>query len=637
MRVSLAIGVLAFAYLSWACSPAWFWLDSGEISAAAIELGVMHPPGAPGLMPIFHFFSGLPIGNLAFRVALGSSFLAAVSIGFQAEILRIHGVRSWVIVLMALGCLGSWTFVRNARVAEIYSFATCLAMVSLWGCCPIGQHARPLSCNLVGLMAAVWAMLGFGDLRLTFGIGFFVYGLRSQCRADAWCAWAPLAVVMASMVLLSIPLSSARHPVSDWGDPDSWQRLWDHLHALSIRVAFSERMWPNSWELWKGYSLCWFELVFQDLGFIAPFAIIVALAFLWRNTLERGLCAWISLIIVVEMFYAIAINPMGIQDRQNSMIMAPLGGLAIGVAVERMLGQGSRFRSKCAFAGVFLTVIFPLVLNNDDAQNTRSWMPHSWTRSAMEQLPPGTLLMSQTDDLSAGLIAARVIEGARPDILFVPAQHLYRKMPDRAKLRQDEQRLWDLAVQGKGDLERLALVLDQWSIAPVALEFPGVLLFAGQDWPSTGGEPPLEIRNQSKQPKAFEKSVEWWLPQLEGAMDRDRLARALDMYARRFRQDIFHSEPLSISKMRRIAWMYSEILRLVDDEHVSSMLNFAVMLMASGQEEQAIEITRRAVKLDPLRVSAIVQLVGFFLGLLKGNKKLDSWLSWQSIDLQRIP
>jgi hypothetical protein len=70
--VPLALGVLA-------ASPEPYWLDSPEFTAAAMTLGIPHPPGHPLYVMLVKPFTLLPVGSIAFRVALASATFGALA------------------------------------------------------------------------------------------------------------------------------------------------------------------------------------------------------------------------------------------------------------------------------------------------------------------------------------------------------------------------------------------------------------------------------------------------------------------------------------------------------------------------------------------------------------------------------
>ncbi len=60
-------------------APTLSFFDSGEMISGAYTLGVSHPPGYPVYVTLGKLFSFIPLGNVAFRVNLMSSFFAAMT------------------------------------------------------------------------------------------------------------------------------------------------------------------------------------------------------------------------------------------------------------------------------------------------------------------------------------------------------------------------------------------------------------------------------------------------------------------------------------------------------------------------------------------------------------------------------
>src|SRR6476660_5936416 len=103
----LAAGVPFVAYL-WTASGSSYWLDAGEFVAASAQLDIAHPPGHPLTAMYGKLFTLLPLGPLAFRVAIGQAVAAALAAGclFLAgcTAARALGVQRGALVLpIALG------------------------------------------------------------------------------------------------------------------------------------------------------------------------------------------------------------------------------------------------------------------------------------------------------------------------------------------------------------------------------------------------------------------------------------------------------------------------------------------------------------------------------------------------------
>ena len=459
MRLALAVGWAAFVLFLAFASPSHYWLDSGEIGASGFELGVMHPPGAPGYALLLRAATTLPLGPIGFRMAVLSSLLAGVTVGGLVGLLRERGVHPWIAVGAAAWLAAGWTFSRQARVVEIYALQGALMVAVLWGFMPLREGEAGTRRRLIGVVAAVWSVWCFGDARLALVIPVVVGWALALRGRKPWARWAPLIVVAASAVVLAVPLASVRAPVTDWGDPDTLVTFWDHMMASSIRNAYAEEIWPSTWAMWQLNIEAVLAGLSEDLGPVGPtlgLCAVVGLA--WRPEPAAGdqriaiLLAWL---VFVELFYAVAINPMGVAQRQTGLVTA----LLLAVAVAELARRHVQPRGRAVWAVaplLFVVLALPAGLRTvDDLPNTRSWGPASWSRGVLAQLPPGTLLLTQSDDLSAGMLYAQVVEGARPDVVSVPAQHLYKPVPDALLPGSPGHAVWSAAQSAPGEAERI--------------------------------------------------------------------------------------------------------------------------------------------------------------------------------------
>jgi hypothetical protein len=69
--------ILLFLFILTA-PPTIYFGDSGELAAAAYNLGIGHPPGYPLFTLMEKLFSYLPAGDIAFRMNLMSGFFAVL-------------------------------------------------------------------------------------------------------------------------------------------------------------------------------------------------------------------------------------------------------------------------------------------------------------------------------------------------------------------------------------------------------------------------------------------------------------------------------------------------------------------------------------------------------------------------------
>jgi tetratricopeptide (TPR) repeat protein len=125
--------------------------DSGELATGAFYAGIPHPPGYPVWTIYTHFWSMLPFGNVAWRVALGEATAAAFACGLlgllasRGSSMLVEGIEDlralagrWenaicvVAGLVAGGLLGFNGYMWSQSViVEVYSFGVLSLMLTL--------------------------------------------------------------------------------------------------------------------------------------------------------------------------------------------------------------------------------------------------------------------------------------------------------------------------------------------------------------------------------------------------------------------------------------------------------------------------------------------------------------------------
>jgi tetratricopeptide (TPR) repeat protein len=598
VREALVASGLAFAYLSLGSSSAHFWLDSGELAAAGWDLGVQHPPGFPGLVLLLRAATLVPLGSLGFRMALLSAALGSIAVGLVVAILRRRDVSLPVAAGGAAWIVSGLTFVRQARVVEVYALTAALLLLALWGLDPKVPGPKRTGRRLVGVGAAVWAAWCFGDLRLALVPLCILVWWRGRAAGRAWTRWAPVVVVLASLVVLAIPLASVSGPTFDWGNPETFASLWDHVAARSIREAYADEILPASPALWGLHAVDALQRLAEDLGAPGLVAFAVALARAWWIG-PRSEAAAISWIVLVELVFAIGINPMGGADRQTGLVLGPIAALVVGVEIHAALADRPWGRMLLLPLMGTVLVLPAAIQSASDAAITRSWGPHAWTRGVLAQLPPRSLLLVQSDDLASGLAAARALEGARPDIVALPAQHLYKGGSEAALADPREAIVWRSAAAASTERDRIVAAIEAFP-GPIALEHPATTVFANVPFLPPHGDLPLRMNAAAAPVTPVPDLVQHWLARLPTREDRRRLGVALAELAR--------ATVRVEGDLPRATALLQLSLSQVDPAHPAALVTLAALRHRQGDTADAIALTREALALDPGRSVALGNL-----------------------------
>ncbi len=252
-RVALTLAgfVPFFAYVATASGFA-FWLDSGELLAAGVDLDIAHPPGHPLSSLVSRAFAFLPIGPLAFRVAVGQAACAAIaSMFFHRAVvttLRAQGVRHDAITLpTALGASWlatlSYGFWIQAVRPEVYALEAMVLAIVLERI--VALEARWPTLDVTPLHHAGLA-LGLGLANHHF-MALLTLPALLPTVARVWRARGTRAIAIFSGAVLAglstyayLPIRASTEPPMDLGhptDPSSFfwvvsARAFQTTHAL---------------------------------------------------------------------------------------------------------------------------------------------------------------------------------------------------------------------------------------------------------------------------------------------------------------------------------------------------------------------------------------------------------------------
>ena len=221
-----------FALYALAASPALGWLDSPEMVAASVGLGVPHSPGQPLAVMAGAAPALVPLGDLTLRVNLAAALagaaaaLALVALGRAALARAVPalaaGPRAVVAAGTALVLAGSWAAWSQSVRAEVYALVTALllgaaALVVAWD--RDRGAGRLVAAGLLGGLALATHHL----IALTVLVplmGFVLIRRRVAGRPGAALAGVTaLAGVVGLAAFLYLPVRSAAGPALDWGAP----------------------------------------------------------------------------------------------------------------------------------------------------------------------------------------------------------------------------------------------------------------------------------------------------------------------------------------------------------------------------------------------------------------------------------
>ncbi len=475
--------VVVAATLAWLCAPDLTVKDAGEVGAAAHGLGVPHPTGFPLVCLLGKAATLLPAGAAFFRLNLESALAMAAGAtlaGVVSVLAFRHGrpdgdhpefAPLLVGPVAFLAAAGPWL---HAVTTEVYAVSAAgLAATIGAGTMAVARgDARWLVAGgfLVGLGAGghvTWPLEGMVFLVLCS----LVLGRRLGARVLAVVA---LAAATGAMVVVYLPVAAGRDPLLNWGDPSSWEALVAHLTGERIRRSFAAEMGTVSGAVLEVRVRLLGEILWRSSGLVWP------LAFLGAATLVRGLPvvgAGLVAVASCDVAFAILVNPMGLYDLQTSVPLFWVVAVLAAAGTVWLWHQATRTR--WLIGGVVAAALaFQFAWSPADRDLRDVSVPRRVISGFLEEAPALSSVLSSSDDLSAALIAAQAVEGARPDVLVLVRPHLADARAVARRVRASR------AVVADDDLLRVAFGPDY----PADAEAAQVAL-----WPALASRGPLFV------------------------------------------------------------------------------------------------------------------------------------------------
>jgi tetratricopeptide (TPR) repeat protein len=431
------VGLAAFAAYVWFAAPGPYWMDSQELAAAAVRLGVPHPTGFPLFCVVGKLASLLPLGELAVRVHWLTAAFAALTLAQVARlVLELAGEDGSSAVGAALAAIalgaGS-TFFRAATATEVYAPTALAVVVALRLLLALLRQPSARVGVSLGLLVGVAGIGLHSSFRLLVGpVALLMIGYTWRRR---WLRGAVLLGCVGALGMLAyLPLRSASGRVAalDWGHPSSLGAIWDHVTAARIRAAYGDRMLAGAR---LDDAVTFAGQLEADLGVLFLLAALLGIAALWPRA--RAFTVIVVAFVIADAAYAVVLNPMGIAERQNgvplSVGVALLAGVGIALAGRRLGGTlGGPFVTLTL--GVALAVQPVLAGGAAKLAVAMSDAPRGWSEAALAQTPTGGIVLAHNDSLAAGLLWLAQVERARPDAAALVRQHLWDRRRNRAVL-----------------------------------------------------------------------------------------------------------------------------------------------------------------------------------------------------------
>ncbi len=428
----------ALATLPWllTSAPGAGFYDAGELAAAATEPGVPHPTGFALLLLLGQLAQALPFGTLAGKIhAIGAAAgVAAAALWWWAGQRDSGGAAgppmetehrpAWTLMTTAAAALIAVSpppLALHLRQAEVYPLLLLHAAAGLW--LLLGRRG-PVRLIGAGLLLGLACGVHAEAIVLAAAIG--TYGLLSgdaggrgqRLRA---CLGAAAAVVAGALCVVALPLVASRRPLLDWGGVDSATALFNHVSAASIRAAFADQIGAAPLTAARQLTLMMAAEAWPWL--VAGALTAVAALHASAGQARRRLVAATLALALIDIGWAVFINPMGVRDGQVGLIAL----LAFGVLAGDGVVQVARAAARRGGMGRALAVAGLGAVAAAALYGSLAVLPTAALEGAarhadamLDPLPPAALAIVAHDHTASACLWLQAAEGARPDVRCLP-------------------------------------------------------------------------------------------------------------------------------------------------------------------------------------------------------------------------
>jgi len=256
--------LISFGAYVWTAYPTVTAQDSGELIIGPATLSIVHPPGYPLYSLLGHVWTVmLPMGSVGFRVNLFSAVMTAVAV-WGVHVLLRRFTSSGIALAAALGFAGVSQIWDQADAAEVYALNLA---ATAWGLYLLFRWTTFWRSRDAWLMIGLWGVsLANHHLMMLWAPMVFMVVIIGGWRSVSWPGF--LLLGLGVTLYLYLPLRSLAQPPMDWGNPENWTNIWNHilrrqyapvaagnrtLEGLGRQLFFAGE---KLWEAWSWLLVC---------------------------------------------------------------------------------------------------------------------------------------------------------------------------------------------------------------------------------------------------------------------------------------------------------------------------------------------------------------------------------------------
>lgn len=377
--------------------------DSGTMAAAAVSLGIPHPPGFPSYILLGYLFSLLPFGSMLWRLQL-LSVLPAIGIVLLIFFYVLKTSKFWPALLTALLTAFFYGFWSQAGNVESYMLANFFIFGLIW----LGLSGAPA--GIMGLLLGLGAGLNPISVAVV-PVLIYLYKLSKKLFIIFF-----LAGLTAAIVYSYLPIRASSHPFLNWGNPQTAAAFLKYVSGGGLNI--------NSGTVVNGFtgSIWWLADAWGRFGYLAltqltPLVIVLSLLGVWQLWQKQRSRFWVWIIMLLTNVSLAGIYVSGNRDIwlvTSSIILIILTGEGL-----TRLGRMGLVVGIITFA-VVIWISAPKIL-----ARAKTDIAGQYLTDLYQDLPKNSILIGGGETFNALTLYAHEVTNIRPDVIPVDMTIFY--------------------------------------------------------------------------------------------------------------------------------------------------------------------------------------------------------------------
>lgn len=395
-------------------APNVYFGDSGELSAAAYNLGIAHPSGYPLYLLLGKLFMLLvPVGDAAMRMNLLSALFASLTIVMIYLIGRLLSHVRLVSILTSLTAAFSFTFWSQAVVAEVYTLAALFFFILIF-LTLLWLKTRHQGWLLLLALTAGLALTHQIIIALFYPV-FFIFILLNRPRlAGGWKAVTGIVslFLLPLLLYLYLPIRSAADPLNDWGNPQTLSAMIDHITARQFSGMFLKHGLDGvifQFNIFIDTLLKQFPFI---LLILAAAGIIVA----WKR--QRKTTLFLLALMIVGISYSTAYFITDIEPHfiHFFLILVFFMAVALDAVYSWLRNVGKAYILWPGVGILVILALLPLGFNRAECDRSGDYLARNYGLNIMASLDDKAVLFIDGEAELFVTAYLKIVEGLRPDV-----------------------------------------------------------------------------------------------------------------------------------------------------------------------------------------------------------------------------